>query len=92
MEQGIKVSVDDQGRMVIPPMLQHRLGLSPGATLVVEQGEEGQVYLRLQTDESRLVDKQGVTVVRAQPLGSLAHVTRFERDRRVSVLVERLQL
>ena len=92
MEEGVEVSLDDQGRMVIPPTLQHRLGLQPGTTLVVEQGDAGQIYLRPQTTESMLVDKQGVTVVRTQPLGDLSHVTRFERDRRVSDLVERTQL
>ena len=65
MNQTIEVSLDDQGRMVIPSPLQTDLGLSPGMTLVVEEGNKGELRLRVQTEPPLLVDKQGVLVVKA---------------------------
>jgi len=68
--------------------------LTDGATLVVEQQTEDAVYLRVHKEEEpRLVDKQGVLVVRAQPSGDttedLADVVRRDRDRRASELLRR---
>jgi bifunctional DNA-binding transcriptional regulator/antitoxin component of YhaV-PrlF toxin-antitoxin module len=38
MSQVIKISLDDMGRILIPAAVQSRLGLSPGMSLVVEEG------------------------------------------------------
>jgi bifunctional DNA-binding transcriptional regulator/antitoxin component of YhaV-PrlF toxin-antitoxin module len=92
MEQVIEISVDALGRIMIPPTLQSRLGLSPGMTLMVEKGGKDQIYLRIQTVPAMLVDKQGMVVVRAQPLSELTHISRQERDRRVFDLLERVNL
>ena len=83
MSQAIKISPDDMGRILIPAAVQSRLGLSPGMSLVVEEGDQGSVRLRVQSEPPVLVDKAGVLVVRAEPLGHLADVTRHERNRRV---------
>jgi len=84
MSQGIKISLDDMGRILIPAAVQSRLGLSPGMRLVVEEGDQGSVRLRVQSEPPVLVDKGGVLVVRAEPLSDLTDVTRHERNRRVS--------
>ena len=76
MKNSIKVLLDDQGRISIPPPLQSLLGLSPGMSLVVEEGESGDLWLRLQSDVPTLVDKQGVLVIRAKPVGDLVNAAR----------------
>jgi bifunctional DNA-binding transcriptional regulator/antitoxin component of YhaV-PrlF toxin-antitoxin module len=92
MEQAIRVSLDDLGRILIPAAEQHRLGLSPGMSLVVEKGDEGNMRLRIQSEPPVLVDKAGVLVVQAEPLSDLSNVTRRERDRRVFDLLQRAGL
>ena len=72
MSQPIEVVLDDQGRLVLPALLQRQLGLRPGMTLVVERETPDAAYLRVQPEQPRLVDKQGVLVVQAQPSGDLA--------------------
>jgi len=63
MSQAIKISPDDMGRILIPAAVQSRLGLSPGMSLVVEEGDQGSVRLRVQSEPPVLVDKAGVLVV-----------------------------
>jgi AbrB family looped-hinge helix DNA binding protein len=86
MGQLIKVTVDSQGCIIIPPEIQDRLGLSPGMVLVVEERDEGELCLRVRQELPEIVDKQGVLVVRAKAVGNLADVVRNERDRRLSEL------
>jgi AbrB family looped-hinge helix DNA binding protein len=90
MNRVIEVSLDDLGRILIPAELRGRLGLSPGMTLIVEKGEKDGVRLRPGSESPELVEKEGVLVIRAQPLGDLDNVTRRERDRRVSDLLQRV--
>jgi bifunctional DNA-binding transcriptional regulator/antitoxin component of YhaV-PrlF toxin-antitoxin module len=92
MSRIIKVSLDDNGRILIPAALQSSLGLSPGMNLVVEEGEQDNVRLRVQSKPPVLVDKAGVLVVRAEPLSDLTNVARRERDRRVFDLLQRANL
>jgi bifunctional DNA-binding transcriptional regulator/antitoxin component of YhaV-PrlF toxin-antitoxin module len=92
MNQVIKISLDGMGHILIPAAVQSRLGLSPGMSLVVEKGDQGGVRLRIQSEPPILVDKAGVLVVRAEPIGDLANVTRRERDRRVFDLLQRANL
>jgi len=92
MSQEIQVAVDDKGRILIPEAVQSRLGLSPGMNLVVEKGDQGNVRLCVQSRPPVLVDKAGVLVVRAEPLGDLTNVIRHERDRRVFDLLQRVGL
>ena len=86
------VSLDDFGRILIPTAVQHRLGLLPGMSLVVEKGDEGDVRLRIWSEPPVLVDKAGVLVVQAEPVSDLTNVTRRERDRRVFDLLQRAGL
>ena len=89
MDQVIKISLDGMGRILIPAAVQSRLGLSPGMSLVVEEVDQEGVRLRIQSEPPVLIDKAGVLVVRAEPIGDLADATRRERDRRVSELLHR---
>jgi hypothetical protein len=59
-------------------------------TLIVEKGEKDGVRLRPQSESPELVEKEGVLVVRAEPLGDLANVTRRERDGRAFDLLQRV--
>lgn len=90
MSETIQVIVDDQGRIIIPSAIRKQLGLSQGMTLVVEEGEEDKLCLRIQEESPDVVDKQGVLVVKAEPLEDLTHITQRERLRRASGLVRRV--
>lgn len=92
MRQVVEVSLDDQGHILIPATIRDRLNLYPGITLVVEERDNDDVYLRVQSEPPMLVDREGVLVVRAEPLGDLTNVTRRERDRRVFDLLQRTGL
>ena len=72
MSEPIEISVDSQGCIMVSPEIQDRLGLSPGMTLVVEEGEKGEMCLRVQRELPELVDKQGVLVVKSEAAGDLA--------------------
>ena len=88
MSEVIQVSLDSQGRIVIPSIFRNRLGLSQGMTLVVEEEEKGELCLRIQEEPPTLVDKQGVLVVKAEPSVDLTNITQQERNRRVFDLVQ----
>jgi AbrB family looped-hinge helix DNA binding protein len=92
MSETIRVSLDNQGRIVIPSTVRKRLGLSQGMTLVVEKGEKDELYLRVQTQLPKMVDKQGVLVVQVEPSVDLGNITQQERRRRLYTLVQRVGL
>lgn len=92
MSDQIEVSVDSQGCITIPAEIQYRLGLFPGMTLIVEEGEKGTICLRVQKEFPELVEKQGVLVVKSEAVGDLAAAVRCERDRRLSELMGRTGL
>ncbi|MBI3909647.1 MAG: hypothetical protein HY320_01780 [Armatimonadetes bacterium] len=92
MAQTVEVSVDEQGQIVIPLEAVGLLGLSVGMTLVAEKADEGGIRLRVEPEAPVLVEKGGVLVVRAEPLGDVAEAVRQERGRRVQELVSRAGL
>jgi bifunctional DNA-binding transcriptional regulator/antitoxin component of YhaV-PrlF toxin-antitoxin module len=92
MSESIEMSVDNQGCIMVPSEIQDRLGLSPGMTLVVEEGEKGEMCLRVQTELPELVDKRGVLVVKSDATGDLADAVGRERGRRLSDLMQRVDL
>ncbi len=92
MNQVIQVSLDELGRIFIPASLRERLHLSPGMVLVVEVGEQDGVRLTVQPKITSIVEKDGMLVARVTAIGSLADVTRHERDRRVFDLLQRASL
>ena len=92
MSEVIQVSLDSQGRIVIPSTFRNHLGLSQGMILVVEEGEKDGLFLRIQKESPTLVDKQGVLVVKAEPSVDLTNITQQERNRRMFDLVQRVGL
>lgn len=92
MNQVIQVSLDELGRILIPAPLRERLHLSPGMTLIVEAGEQGGMRLRIQSEPTTLVEKDGVLVARVVARSDLANVTRQERDQRALDLLQRVSL
>jgi len=90
MRQVIEVFLDNQEHLVLSPALTQRLGLRQGATLVVEAGEAGEVWLHPQQEESILEDKDGVLVVKSQPIRDLTDITRQERELRLIELLQQV--
>jgi AbrB family looped-hinge helix DNA binding protein len=92
MSRQSEVTVDSKGCIMIPVEIQHRLGLAPGMTLVVEEREKGEICLRVQKELPELVDKEGVLVVRAEATGDLTQPVEHEHGRRLSDLLQRVGL
>ena len=90
MEQTIEVSLDNKGHIFIPRAILKRLGLTPGMSLVVEDGDDNNIHLHAQPEHPRLIDKDGVLVVSVEPLSDLTGITQRERNRRVISLLERV--
>jgi bifunctional DNA-binding transcriptional regulator/antitoxin component of YhaV-PrlF toxin-antitoxin module len=93
MSEMLQVSINRQGRIVLPQTFQERMGLVQGMTLVVEDGEQGALCLRMQEKEKAsaaapsLVEKQGVLVVTSAAQGNLTDITTCEREQRITELV-----
>jgi bifunctional DNA-binding transcriptional regulator/antitoxin component of YhaV-PrlF toxin-antitoxin module len=84
MIETIQTSVDSQGRIVIPSTFGNRLGLSKGMTLVVEDGENNELCLRVQKESPILMDKKGILVVKSESKTDLTNIIQQERNRRVT--------
>lgn len=83
MSQRIEVELDDQGRLIVPHLLQRRLGMVSGATVIVEDETPEAAFVRIQPPESQFVDKGGILVVQAQPERSVADSVQTEREHRL---------
>ena len=70
MSTTIEIEVDETNRILIPVELQNRLGLQPGMTLLVEEGQGG-VALHVQSESALLVDKGGVLVAQVEQIGDI---------------------
>ena len=47
MGQVVEISLDDQGRLLIPATVKNRLGLTPGMTLIVEEVDQDGAHLHI---------------------------------------------
>jgi AbrB family looped-hinge helix DNA binding protein len=92
MTELAELLIDETGCIHIPADIQDRLGLEPGTSLVLEQADDGEIRLRAKENLPILVDKDGILVVRAEPLAGFAEVVRQDRDSRVASLVEQSKL
>jgi len=90
MSQTIEVVLDDQGRLVLPAAAQRQLGLTPGMTLIVEQETADTTYLRVQSEQPRLIDRQGILVVQSQPVADLTDIVRQHREQRAADLLQHI--
>ncbi|MBI3912578.1 MAG: AbrB/MazE/SpoVT family DNA-binding domain-containing protein [Chloroflexi bacterium] len=89
MRQVIELSLDDLGRILIPAPLRQRLGLKPGMTLMVEEAEQGEVQLRVESNTPKLLDEGGILVVDCELLEDLTDVVQRARESRVQELIQR---
>lgn len=85
MRESVQLWVDEKGDLWVPAALQDRLRLEPGMTLLVEDGGNGGIRLRPEPEQPELVDKQGILVVRAEPVADLRDVVRRERELRLAL-------
>ena len=92
MGQGIEITIDNRGRIVIPELLRNQLGLQPGMTLVVEETDNDDLRLSPLTETSTLVDEGGILVITGEPLSDVPDIIWQERDRRISDLLQRVGL
>lgn len=92
MSQRVEMELDDRGRLVIPHVLQEQLGLFSGAMVVVEDETDDVAYVRVQPEHPRLVDKGGVLVVQAYPVGDLLRAVDDEREGRTQDLLRRASM
>lgn len=83
--------IDETGCIRIPPDIQDRLGLEPGTSLVLEEANGGEIRLRTKETLPALVDKDGILVIRAEPLAEFADAVRHDRDSRIASLMEHLK-
>ena len=86
MSEAIQIQIDDRGDLVIPAKIRKRLGLAQGMTLVAEDGEEGQLHLRVLQESPTVVDKQGVLVVTSPTSHDLSDIVQQQRERHLSSL------
>ena len=54
----------------------------------MEQATAGTPYLRVQSEQPRLVDRQGILVVQSHPTADLANSVRDEREQRLPDLLQ----
>ena len=101
ISEAIQVEIDDQGDIVIPARIRKRLGLMKGMTLIAEDGEQGQLHLRIQQVLPQVIEDQGVLVV-TSPLSpdlesnahlshSLTDTVRRHREQRLNSLLQSIE-
>ena len=88
MSEKLEITLDTKGRILITDELQRRLGLSPGMTLSVEQGDDGSVMLQPRPRAPVIRNEGGVLVVDVEPLSDLAAFVEEYHERRVAELME----
>lgn len=90
MNQPIEVVLDEEGRLVLPAPLPAEMGLLEGTTLVVEKGEDGVAFLRVQTPATIFADKGGILVVTSPMIGDVDSIVEEERENRLHTLLKRI--
>lgn len=87
MNQVIEITLDEQGRLLIPASEREHVPLVPGMKLIVENGEEGELRLSPQTEEPSLVRVDGVLVARGELLEDVTNFIERQRERRIAELI-----
>jgi bifunctional DNA-binding transcriptional regulator/antitoxin component of YhaV-PrlF toxin-antitoxin module len=80
--------IDEMGCIRIPPDIQDRLGLEPGTSLILEESDSGEIRLRTKDSMPLLVDKDGILVIKAEPLAEFSDIVRHDRESRIASLME----
>ncbi len=86
---GIKLTIDKSGRIVVPKPLRERLGLKPGTELEVLE-QPGGVFLRKVEEQPALVKIDGLWVHQgiAQPGANWDRVIQGVREERIESIVK----
>jgi AbrB family looped-hinge helix DNA binding protein len=102
MNSTIEISMDKQGRIVIPSKIRRNLGLKRGTTLVVETNKRGDACLRVKPKKLKaarlpkaqdiLVNEGGILVVTSQPTEDLTNFIQREREARIQKFIKQAGL
>lgn len=87
-----QITLDRSGRVAIPQAIRTRLGLRPGAKLIIEEHDDQTVLLRPMPDQTILVDKDGVLVVRSRATGEVADAQAQAWQARMAELIRKTGL
>ena len=79
MKDKFKTTIDRFGRVVVPKKVRDDLGLTPNVALEVEEGSN-EIVLHPKLEDSFVISKKGVLVVRAKATESIEYF--LEKDRR----------
>jgi AbrB family looped-hinge helix DNA binding protein len=79
MKEKFKTTIDRFGRVVIPKKVRDDLGLAPKVELEIEEGSNG-IVLHPKLEDSFIISKKGVLVVRAKATEPIEHF--LDKDRR----------
>lgn len=79
----METRLDRFGRVVLPKAAREALGLRPGATLAVEEGEDA-IVLRPLRGEPNVVEKGGVLVFTGSAAGDVGEAVRAHRRERLA--------
>jgi AbrB family looped-hinge helix DNA binding protein len=78
----VKTSIDRFGRVVVPQEMRIKHGLSAGTEVIIEDAGES-IVLKPVTDQSGLVEKDGLLVFRGRAVGDLDAALRSQRTARL---------
>ena len=93
MRQAVEVTLDDQGHILIPKNIGEQMGLKPGMTLLVEQGDDEAVRLTPQAKQPTLIDEGGLLVVSGVDWFNVDtnDLIQRHREQRIFDLIERTE-
>lgn len=93
MRQEIEVTLDNQGRILIPKNIRDQMGLKPGMTLRVEQSDDEAVRLAPQFEQPTLIDEGGLLVVSGVDWSNIDtnDLIKSHRAQRISDLIEQTE-
>ncbi|MCL5987097.1 MAG: AbrB/MazE/SpoVT family DNA-binding domain-containing protein [Actinobacteria bacterium] len=87
MKEKFKTTIDRFGRVVIPKKVRDDLGLSPKVELEVEEGPNG-IVLHPILEDSFIVNKKGVLVVRAKATEPIEYFLEKDRQSRIKHILK----
>ena len=82
-----RVSIDKNGRVHLPAEILKALHLGAEDSVVIA-AEEGKITLQPLSEDPKVIEKDGLLVIRPQITGELADVVQHNREARISESVE----
>jgi len=90
MKEKIKTTIDRFGREVIPKKVRDDLGLAPKVELEIEEESNG-IVLHPILEDSFIVNKKGVLVVRAKATEPIEHFLDKDRRNRIKHIMKDME-